>query len=782
MNPWDRIVFAGARPRAIAEEIRRNGGKIVWTLGWDIPRALVDASGVNPVRLVPAPEADPAIERLVGSTNISARGLRLLTAIASLPADDAVLMSHADAEQPQVFATLRELVRVGALDIPQIHFLDLLTIDRPATRSYNEKRLEQTRAWLSSMGRQPSGLQAAIEAENGLRHQLRDILKWRRERRMTGYEAHQLLAAAAILPQMELRALLPKLGSRFEARTPDVRLATLITGGEIEDPALIAQLEDTGLLVVGEDHGWGESRVARPLDDLASSVLCPIAGPFSSTTTRAAALAAKIASVHPERVLQVRYADQQGVAWEAKAMREAAGAVPFEAVDWPEGPLATNQSETAAPVAPPAPPRRANRSRKSLAVLEGFGRYQREWFAQVRAAAAVGEPIAVVNANAPQEILRALGIPFVVNQWWASIVAAKQQSARYAKLLRDNGYPSDAEAYSAQGVAAAFDEDPELSPWGGLPRPKVLSSVLGTDAGPKLFEAWGKETGAPIFNYHRSTESRWDIPIEWWDGLESDWNSWIEPERLDLLEAELADAIAGLEAWTGKRFDSEAFNEVMALVNEQEEFYRQTRDLVARTVPAPISIVDSMPATMVPQWHRGTTWARDAARQFYEEVARRASLGEAAYQNERLRLMFVGRGVWSDMGFYQQWEESHGAVFVCSMYLSLGADGYIRRDQGDNVLRALAARFVTMGDELRMPTWAGPWHVKEAALHQCDGVVALSDADPLVLRALREAGHPVLELEMDNFTGAPEGASDIHATVAAFLEGPVNHKRASRAS
>jgi hypothetical protein len=40
--------------------------------------------------------------------------------------------------------------------------------------------------------------------------------------------------------------------------------------------------------------------------------------------------------------------------------------------------------------------------------------------------------------------------------------------------------------------------------------------------------------------------------------------------------------------------------------------------------------------------------------------------------------MWVGRGLWSDMGFYQRWEDSHGAVFVWSMYLGLAADGYLR--------------------------------------------------------------------------------------------------------
>jgi hypothetical protein len=104
-----------------------------------------------------------------------------------------------------------------------------------------------------------------------------------------------------------------------------------------------------------------------------------------------------------------------------------------------------------------------------------------------------------------------------------------------------------------------------------------------------------------------------------------------------------------------------------------------------------------MPATMVPQWHRGTVWARDAAKAFYEEVASGPE-PDCGVPNERIRLMWVGRGLWSDMGFYQKWEESHGAVFVWSMYLALAADGYIRSlDGGRDPMRALAARFLTMG-------------------------------------------------------------------------------------
>ena len=249
----------------------------------------------------------------------------------------------------------------------------------------------------------------------------------------------------------------------------------------------------------------------------------------------------------------------------------------------------------------------------------------------------------------------------------------------------------------------------------------------------------------------------------------------LEPARLDLLVAELRELISRLEQRVGRTFSNQRFIEVMNLVNEQEDYYRRTRDLIAQTIPAPVSVVDTMPATMTPQWQRGTVWARDAARAFYEEVAERVSAKEAACPNERVRLMWVGRGMWSDMGFYQRWEASHGAVFVWSMYLALAADGYIRRfDRDRDPLRALAARVVTMGDELRMPTWAAAWHVNEARTHSVDGAVALSDADPFVLRALELAEIQVLSLPLDNFNQEGVDREAIVQAITGFIEGPVS--------
>ncbi|MBK9009698.1 MAG: 2-hydroxyacyl-CoA dehydratase [Novosphingobium sp.] len=387
----------------------------------------------------------------------------------------------------------------------------------------------------------------------------------------------------------------------------------------------------------------------------------------------------------------------------------------------------------------------------------------------------------MANANAPQEILRALDVPFVVNQWWASIVAAKQQSRRYQGLLRAHGYPADVEAYSAQGLAAAFDNDAENAPWEGLPRPNFVHAVVSSDPTLKLFEEWAGQTGADCYIYERTIDPRPDLYSDWWVQLPGNWEQAVEAERVDLMVDEMREVIARIEAKTGRTFSPQRFAEVMDLVNEQETYYRLTRDLVARTIPAPIGVVDSMPATMVPQWHRGTEWARDAARDFYEEVKARVDAGLPACPNERIRLMWVGRGLWSEMGFYQKWEESHGAVFVWSMYLALAADGYIRDlSQGGDPLRALASRVVCMGDELRMPTWAGPWHVHEAQTHAVDAAVALQDADPFVVRALRAAGVPVLELTADNFNREGEDDAGIEAAITAFIEGPATQRAEAR--
>ncbi|MBC2665419.1 2-hydroxyacyl-CoA dehydratase [Novosphingobium flavum] len=785
----DLFARAFADPEGEVARAIASGRRVIRTLGIDAPRARLIAAGFQPVRLVaPRLAATPRADAIMGAAEMGLRGRRLLEALLA-PAfpDVPVVITQADIEQPQIFAALRELARLGERAARNVHFLDLLHLPRPASAAYNAARLAELDRWLVAQGGILPG-EAALAASEDLlarQRQLRAYLQIAREQgRLSGSDALAIAGACAVLPPEEANAALEALLPALPAPVNGKRV--IVCGTAHEGDELYRAIEDAGARIVADHHGWGLIPADRP-----ARVAAPHAG--------AETVAANAARLAADLVLHLSLDGDEAAPWDKAALLRALPAsTPFAALRCASAPdeatrarivalLSGEPEQPAAPTPPedrpaaPARPHEQGRSRKSLESVAGFTAYNREWFASVRRAVAEGSPFAVVNANAPQEILRAMDVPFVVNQWWASIVAAKQQSRRYQSLLRARGYPADVEAYSAQGLAAAFDDDAETAPWGGLPRPDFVHAVASSDPTLKLFEQWADETGADCFVYERTVDPRPDLYADWWAQLPGNWEEAVEPCRVDLMVAEMREVIARIEAKTGRTFSPERFAEVMALVNEQEDYYRKTRDLVARTVPAPIGVVDSMPATMVPQWHRGTVWARDAAKAFYEEVRARAEAGLAACPGERVRLMWVGRGLWSEMGFYQKWEESHGAVFVWSMYLALAADGYLRDlSGGKDPLRALASRVVCMGDELRMPTWAGPWHVHEAQTHCIDGAVALQDADPFVVRALREAGIPVLELTADNFNREGEDAAAIEAAITAFIEGSATERARSR--
>ncbi|BDZ46053.1 2-hydroxyacyl-CoA dehydratase [Naasia aerilata] len=327
--------------------------------------------------------------------------------------------------------------------------------------------------------------------------------------------------------------------------------------------------------------------------------------------------------------------------------------------------------------------------------------YQRAWFTQLREATAGGEDFALVNADAPQEILRAMGIPYVVNQWWASIVTAKQVAGDSLEAVARSGYPDDSRQYDVLALGSR-SLSADAAPWGGLPKPRFVIAELSGDATGKVFEAWTDDSETEFFPYERTAAVTPSGP--WWELAPRRWEHVFGRERIELMAAENRLLIEFLEERTGRTFEPARLVEVMDLINEQEELNRQTRDLIAAARPTPVRVSDTIPAVMIPQWHRGSEWGRDAAGALRDEVAGLVSSGASVAQDERLRLMWVGRGLWGDTSVYRRFEDEFGAVFVWSMYLAIAADGYIR--YGDDPIEALAARFVGITDLLYAPARA----------------------------------------------------------------------------
>ena len=405
-----------------------------------------------------------------------------------------------------------------------------------------------------------------------------------------------------------------------------------------------------------------------------------------------------------------------------------------------------------------------------LASAVSATRYQRQWFADVQAQALAGVPLALVDADAPQEILRAMQIPYVVNQWWASVVSAKQRTQDHLARLRERGYPDYTEQYSSLSLAGVLHPDPASAPWGGLPRPTVVLGQATGDVNRKIFGVWAEQPG--VIAYPLESAAQDPVEERWWEEMPYEWERVIGRERIDLMHEELIGLVRLLETSTGQVFSESRFREVMRLVNEQEEWNRRTRDLIAAARPCPVAVTDILPSVMIPQWHRGTEWARDAARTLHDEVSARVAAGTGVGSPERARLMWIGRGLWFDLSFYRHFEQTHGAVFVWSMYLAIAADGYLRH--GPDPMRALAGRFAAFTDQLYTPPWSVEWYVDQARRHGVQGVVHLVSEDGrgswFTTHALETAGIPVLELHADNVDDRQYDAERVHRDVGRWLE------------
>lgn len=421
---------------------------------------------------------------------------------------------------------------------------------------------------------------------------------------------------------------------------------------------------------------------------------------------------------------------------------------------------------------------------KRLNATATAGAYQKEWFAGLKARVEAGEDFGYLNADVPMEVLRAMDIPFVVNQWWAAICGAKRMTKKYFGLLRDAGYRDDLCSYCATAFAESLDPDDHqvdadgkpMGPWGGLPDPTLAITRLTCDCQSKIFELFAQNHGADFYAMENTVARK--VPLKWFELAPDRWEELYDTDRIDTGVEELKELIRFLEMKTGKMFDINKLEHVMELINQQEGWYRKTRDLIASCHPVPVTVVDTINAVMQAQWQRGTQWATDHAKSLYDEVKALADQGFAAVPNEKYRLMWIGRGIWHDFSFYQRFEEKYGAVFMWSMYLAMGADAYIRNHVEADPLRALAARYIGMEDFLHMPPWNSQWYLQQAAQNGIDGVVYMVpencmqavEGSYFIKKALEDAGIPVLIFKADPVDDRKWNADSMTGLVEEFIE------------
>ena len=389
-----------------------------------------------------------------------------------------------------------------------------------------------------------------------------------------------------------------------------------------------------------------------------------------------------------------------------------------------------------------------------------------------------GKPYIIADAVTPHEIFHALDIPVISLPWYSAIISAKQLSPYYFGLMDELGYHDGLPRYGSLPFMTTLDGDTARAPYGGLPKPLMILERLRGDYNQKIGEQWSRAFGGvPLVALDSSSQTR--LGDRWWDCGPRDWESLYEPHRLDFQEEQLRSVVALAETLSHRSLDPAVLRQVMHRVNQAGEQVDRAKSIIAGSRPAPASLPDQLTNVMAATWSRGSQWAVDHLTAYADELEQRAAAGVGACEDERIRLLWVNNGLWFNTGFYRAFEERYGAVFVWSMYSNFLSDGYRKYfDDDADPLRALAARHISMNEQLHLPGWMAEWIIEQARDYQADGAVMLvpvgdrlsAFGTKLCALALEKAGIPTLSLTASMVDARLWNNDAMIAAVNRFLE------------
>ncbi|HEY31667.1 MAG TPA: 2-hydroxyacyl-CoA dehydratase [Dehalococcoidia bacterium] len=386
-------------------------------------------------------------------------------------------------------------------------------------------------------------------------------------------------------------------------------------------------------------------------------------------------------------------------------------------------------------------------SGKQLRITNEVRAYQREWIEKTRQRVSEGEPFAICNGDDCEEILNVMDIPVIVINYWHAIITTKRMADYYLDILRERDYPA---TVFSMGLAVTMDNKPDVAPWGGLPKPSIIIGGARQDTEMRIMELWAREYGCIFWPmefalYHGVEKAP---PPGWFERMRDHWDEFVDPQKLDYRVQEQEKLIRYLEVSTGKKFSLEKLTEAMQLVNEQMDYWRMARDLIAKTSPSPVTLRDQLSMYQT-TWHRGTPQGRDFLKAYYEEVKERVENSVAACPEEKIRLMWVN--ALGTPPLWGRWaEEKYGAVCVTHNYMGIAVDCYARTIQNNDPLRTLAARYMLL-------FWTTPdWIAAQAKHSNCKAAVMVGGRRSIM--AFEKAGIPLATIPSERDDEATRAA------------------------
>lgn len=320
-----------------ARQARQAAAPLVGYIGADVPVELITAVGAVPLRLAEDPTAssDAGTMYLGEGIDVAARNVLSGLLAGRYPCDFLLVSRDCDAST-RLFYAIRELRRLNLAPVlPEVHVVDVLHLGHAASETYTAARIAETAQLLERWTGRPLGaaeLADAIRRHNDDRRLLRAANDLRQADRpqLSGADVLALIGAGTAMPIDMHRAELSEVLDTAPDLPPVSGLPAFLTGSGHGTAEVYRILEDNGLLVVGEDHDWGEplflTDVPGPDIDALAEYYHYRRAPAStaSAATRAAQTLSGIERSSARLLVSyVRHADP-APSWDVVAQREAA--------------------------------------------------------------------------------------------------------------------------------------------------------------------------------------------------------------------------------------------------------------------------------------------------------------------------------------------------------------------------------------------------------------------------------------------------------------------------
>lgn len=271
-----------------------------------------------------------------------------------------------------------------------------------------------------------------------------------------------------------------------------------------------------------------------------------------------------------------------------------------------------------------------------------------------------GEMVGWCASNFPQEIFETLGLKVVYPENQAAAIAARGAGEKMCSIAEEDGYSNDICAYARISLAYMKIKD---APEQNMPQPDFLlccNNICNTMI--KWYENVSKELDIPLILI--------DIPFNP--------NYEVSDAQISYVKAQFLEAIEQLEEITGKKWDNDRFEEVMAISNRTSRAWLEATSYT-KYKPSPLSGFDLLNHMAVAVCARGTIEAAEAFELLTEEYKQAVKDGTSTFRGEeKHRIMFEGIACWPHLRTTFRGLRSRDINMVATIYAD--AFGFIYDD------------------------------------------------------------------------------------------------------